>query len=155
MERPDPDTTEFVIQLQKLEKPLQGFNATLRAINQWESDRRSAIDAIRNAGQPAAAALYNYLLARPSSWAKSATEFIIGYEPDQPDLISPTESAKLADWYACIAEAFDLSAAPTDMDMTPEAADDFQLRFAALVDKVARILVPLERHWTKLNEKGA
>jgi hypothetical protein len=149
MDKEDPDVKKLIEQLQHLEKPLPGFNHTLQAINSWDRDQRVALDILRDSGAPAAASFYKYLRDRHKEWAESRMEFIIGYEPDE---LSTRESARLADWEACIAEAFDLSGAKTDLDLAPEAAHDFQYRFANLVEKAARILIPLERKWKRLKE---
>ena len=76
-------------------------------------------------------------------------------------MIPKADAARLGDWYACLSEAFDLAAVPqhTDMaapaelrepELSEDAARDFQKRFGALVEKAAKIVIPLERKWRHL-----
>jgi hypothetical protein len=152
MDYRDADVREFVEHLTERDKPLPGFTYTLRAIELWEEDSRSALDTLRHSGAAAACSLYKHLLDRHAAYAKSRIEFILGYVPEVPSAISTQENTRLADWYACLAEGFDLCATPSGMDLTAEAAQEFQFRYGALVERVARIVMPLERKWARLKK---
>jgi hypothetical protein len=145
------EVAEFVQAFQQAEGSPH-FYRTLRALLSWDQDPITAAETLRYSGAPAAALLFNNLRDRHLPWSPTDVEFIIGYVPERADLISQEERAKLSDWYACLAEAFDLVAFPSGLELSHDQASHFQIRFGALIEEAARIVVPLERRWSNLKK---
>jgi hypothetical protein len=148
----DPDVRKFIDEL------LAGKGAlyfTLRAIDQWvEVEGQVPHDqfaVLRANATDAAAEFYKLVSNRhAASGCKTPDEFVVGYVPVHTAVMAAEDAKALGAWYECLGEAFRLVSVKSDTDLKANEASIFQQQFGYLVDRVARILGPLEAKWRRI-----
>jgi hypothetical protein len=133
--------------------PSSNLGVLVQAANDWQPESQYFAATFKELQkrwiQGAPTDLYHALLAVPTKFGVASTEeFILGYRPPTGGSLSGKQTARLADWYDCLGEAFLLVS--VDFPYDHQAADPHVKHMAGLAERIAAILIPTADAWQKL-----